>query len=181
MKKIYLLIAAAIITASCSDNKETKTTPSDTFPPPPASPPSTDENVKVPDEVTLSKKDTGKTEKIIFLVKNITEPAIDRSGYSVTKPEDNEKYISVQVWIKNVSNEEIKVFEDEFKLSDQTDAEFVEKDGFTEHRKKPILFDDYPTGVTLKPNQSKSGWITFTTDKESTAKKILYSNVTINL
>jgi len=171
----------AVMLYGCSGNSENKTTQTEV---PPQTTPATSTVLKVqkvPNDIILSKKDTGKTDKIMFLVKNIAEPTIDRNGYSVTKPEDNEKYIAVQVWLKNVSNEEIKVFEEDFKLSDQNDAEFAEKASFTEHRKSPILFNEYPEGVTLKPNQSKSGWITFTTDRKSTAKKIVYSNITIKL
>ncbi len=80
-----------------------------------------------------------------------------------------------------MSDKQETISQDEFKLADQSDAEFAESTGFTEHRKKPILFNEAANGVTLKPNQSASGWITFTTDKKSKAKKIVYSNVTVNL
>ena len=185
---ILIIVISALTLTACGGNKEVKSALADTPPPPsmPASPsdsPSTtSKNLKAPDDAIVSIKDTGKTDKIIFLVKNISEPSIDRSGYSVTKPEDNEKYIAVQVWLKNVSADEIKVFQSDFKLSDQSDAEFAEKGGvMLEHRKKPILFDEVPEGVTLKPNQSKSGWITFTTDKKSKATKIVYQNITVKL
>ncbi len=132
-------------------------------------------------EIEISKKDTAKASDFIFLVKNISEPNIDRSGYSVTKPEDNEKYITVQIWLKNTSSNEVSLTRDDFKLFDQNDAEFVEKTDFTEHRKKPILFEKDYEPVVLKPNQSKSGWVTFTTDISSTASKIQYNNITVKL
>ena len=134
-----------------------------------------------PTDIIISKNDTGKAEAISFMVKNTSEPTIDRSGYSVTKPEDNQKYIAVQVWIKNTSTKDISLGRDDFKLLDQDGAEFVEVPGFTEHRRKPILFDHPTDLLTLKPNQVVSGWVTYTVDINSRASKITYQNITVNL
>lgn len=134
-----------------------------------------------PVEIEITKKDTAKAEDFVFVVKNITTPKIDRGGYSVTKPEDNEKYIAIQIWIRNTSDKEISLTRDEFKLFDQNDAEYVERPGFTEHRKKPILFQKQYDPIVLKPNEAKSGWVTYTTDIESTASKINYNNITVKL
>ncbi|PQJ10517.1 hypothetical protein CJD36_011110 [Flavipsychrobacter stenotrophus] len=184
MKKISILIATAITLSACSGNKDSNGQDNAPAPPEPmqtsAPAPATSSS-----DIVISHKDTGKTANVLFLVKNIVEPPLDRSksfGHeNANNPEDNEKYIAVQVWVKNVSNKEETISQDEFKIVDQSDAEFAEHSGFTEHRKKPILFNEAANGVTLKPNQSASGWITFTTDIKAKAKKIVYSNVTVNL
>jgi hypothetical protein len=180
MKKITVPIVIAIIMSGCSGNKDSKTE-QEVMPPssiPAASIP-VPKVQKAPDDIVLSKKDTGKTDKIIFLVKNISEPIIDKNTPSYAKPEEgNEKFICAQIWVKNTSNTIDTIQQDDFKLFDQKDAEFVELPSALNH-KEPDLFN--PTYLILKPNQSKSGWITFTTDKESKAKKIAYSNIIIKL
>lgn len=129
-------------------------------------------------------KDTTGAGEFIFIVKKVTEPSIDRSGLSVTKPEDDEKYIAVDIWVKNISDHEATIKENEFILTDQDGADFVEKNGLTEHRKSPILFktdDPWTQEVKLQPNEVKSGWVTFTTLKTSKATKIKYKTATVNL
>ena len=178
MRKLILTATlVALIFSSCSNNKSSdKTEVADT---------TTKQKVvtepvkEAPKDVVITKKDTAKTEKIIFVVKNVMEPTINRN--LVTKPEDNEKYIAVQIWIKNTSQSEVSLTRDDFKLFDQEDAEFVEKTAFTEHRKSPILFEHNYDPIVLKPNQSKSGWVTFTTAKTSKATKIKYDNITVKL
>jgi preprotein translocase subunit Sec63 len=185
MKKVFLMtatIAVALILNSCSNNKGNETKEATEVP---ATEPVATAPVKqVPKDIEITKKDTAKTEELIFIVKNINEPEIDRSGYSVTKPEDSEKYIAVQFWVKNISDHEVSLGEEDFVLSDQDDADYVEKDGFTEHRKAPILFKKTGPSVdnlVFKANEAKSGWVTFTTAKTSKATKIKYQNVTVKL
>jgi len=184
MKKVTLAatIVASVILSSCSNNKSNENTTAAVETP--VAETKTEPVKEVPKDVEITKKDTAKTDELIFFVKNINEPNIDRSGYSVTKPEDNEKYIAVQVWFKNISDHEVTLSQEDFVLADQEDADYVEKDGFTEHRKSPILFKK--TGpmvepLAFKPNEAKSGWITFTTSKTSKATKIKYKNVTVKL
>ena len=182
MKKLKFLtaaIAVGLILNSCSNNKteeKSETTTTEVQPEV-----KTEPVEAAPVAVEITKKDTAKAKDFIFMVKNITEPNIDRGGYSVTKPEDEEKYIAVQIWIKNTSQSEVKLTRDDFKLFDQEDAEFVEKTAFTEHRKSPILFEHHYDPIVLKPNQTKSGWVTFTTAKTSKATKIQYDNITVKL
>lgn len=140
---------------------------------------STPETAVAPADVTITKADTGKSKSLIFLIKNVTEPTIDRQ--LVTAPEEGEKYIAVQVWMRNTSDSDVDIEREAFKLSDQNDAEFVEKTGFVEHRKRPFIFSAANELLTLKPGKATSGWITFTTDKESKARKITFENVTVNL
>ena len=160
---------SAIDTTSSELNKPKKETPKKTF------------NVSTVAK-EIAKKDTGKTDKIFFIVKNVTIPPIDRSGYSVTKPENNEKYIAVQVWVKNISKSEITLSQDDFKLFDQDDAEYIEKTSFTEHRKEPIFFKTSKLdNLKMKPGEIKSGWITFTTNIKSKAIKFTHKNITVKL
>ncbi len=185
LKILLILIVPVLMFNSCSNNKKEKEPePEVTF--------TTREEPKTvtetkpveaaPDAVEIKRNDTARTKDFIFVVKNISEPEIDRSGYSVTKPEDSEKYIAVQIWVKNISNVEVSISREDFKLLDQEDAEFVEKTAFTEHRKKPILFESgYQSDITLKPNQAKSGWVTFTTAITSKPAKIQYDFITVKL
>lgn len=181
LNTLLIVIAAGLMFYSCSSNKKEKE-PEVTFTI--SEEPKTGTEAKpvevAPDEVEIKRNDTAKPKDFIFLVKNISEPEIERSGYSVTKPEDSEKYIAVQIWIKNISNADVSLSREDFKLFDQDDAEFVEKTAFTEHRKSPILFEAYDP-VVLKPNQAKSGWVTFTTAISSKAKKIQYDYITVKL
>lgn len=202
MRKLNLFALAFIVAvatlSSCSNNNGSETkgiatdtiekmssdidTPTTVVPPPPGN--STTDAVKpAPKDVEITKKDTAKTDEIIFVVKNINEPEIDRE-ISVTKPEDSEKYIAVQFWVKNISDHSVSLNEEDFIISDQEDADYVEKRAFTEHRKSPILFKmegPLTEPLVFRPNESKSGWVTFTTSKTSQATKIKYKNITVKL
>jgi archaellum component FlaG (FlaF/FlaG flagellin family) len=180
-KQIAITLLTATILSSCSNNSQTKT---ETVTEEPKVEVVQEPVKEVPKDIEITKKDTAKTDELIFLVKNTNEPSIDRSGYSVTKPEDDEKYIAVQFWVKNISENEVTLDQEDFVLVDQDDADFVEKDGFTEHRKSPILFKKEGPSVEplkFKPNETKSGWVTFTTSKTSKATKIRYKNITVKL
>ena len=175
MKKQLIAMATAVMLYGCSGNstktEDVKKTAQTENPPPPIQ--------KAPDDIILSRTDTGKTDKIVFLVKNTTEPTIDRRESSYSKPDnESEKFICAQLWVKNISDKIDTIQQDAFKLFDQNDAEFVELPSALNH-KEPDLFN--PTYLILKPNESKSGWITFTTDKKSKAKKVVYLNVIIKL
>src|ERR1044071_4354182 len=114
---LTLVFSTGLLLSSCSNTAENKTSVStilDTAKSEPVQ--------KTPEEILLTKKDTVKTDELTFLVKNITEPEIDRSKYSVTKPSDDEKYIAVQFWVKNISNKEVTLEENDFVLKDQDDA-----------------------------------------------------------
>ena len=79
MKPILKLFLGAVLTAtimSCGNNSYKQQLQSDTLSAR-QSPPL--EQPKTVGDISISRRDTGKTENIIFLVKNITEPSLDRS------------------------------------------------------------------------------------------------------
>jgi hypothetical protein len=195
MKKVFLMTAIVIVTLflnSCSNKKssDTKTDNTDTpvsnnykgiNTPVTGVPHPTKPVEAAPSDIVITKKDTAKAGNFVFMVKNITVPT-DEMENLATKPKDDEKYIAVQIWIKNTSQSDVSLTRDEFKLFDQDDAEYAEiANLMLDHRKKPILFEANYDPIVLKPNQSKSGWVTFTTAKNSTATKIQYGNITVKL
>jgi len=179
LKCIITAITLSLFLYSCSSNKTESKSDTTATNEGAKTEVKTDSDKSAPAAIEITKKDTAKAKNFIFLVKNITEPTIH--SWSVTKPEDNQKYIAVQIWLKNTSKEDVSLTRDDFKLLDQDDAEFVEVTDFTEHRKPPILFLKEYDAVVLKPNQAKSGWVTFTTSKNSKASKIQYDNITVKL
>jgi PBP1b-binding outer membrane lipoprotein LpoB len=195
MKKTFLMtatIVAILITSSCSNKKSSDTKADSTDAPVNNNYKGIDTPVtgvshptkpaeSAPSDIVITKKDTAKAGNFVFMVKNITIPTEEMENLA-TKPKDDEKYIAVQIWLKNISQSDVSLTRDEFKLFDQDDAEYAEiANLMLDHRKKPILFEANYDPIVLKPNQSKSGWVTFTTAKNSTATKIQYGNITVKL
>jgi Domain of unknown function (DUF4352) len=173
--QILTVIIAMTLFTSCSSNaNKGATTAQDTTKPQPIQ--------KAPDEKTIGKADTLKTDSLILVVKNIAEPGINRGNPNdPSVPKADEKFISVQVWVKNISNKEATLNEDDIMLKDQNDAEYNESTMFAEAIKSPSLFQNSNYTPVFKPNEAKSGWVTYTTSKTSKAAKIVYKNITVKL
>lgn len=186
MNKSFLLIGLLTIALSCNNkSKESEKI----IEPPQESVKDTQStaieqpnNSSTSDEITILKKDTGKTSSVIFLVKNIIDDHVPDNMYD--KAKEGEKFIAVQVWVKNISKSDFELddFKKAFKLFDQDDAEYVDDtNDWNFGRKKPILVPDDVRERGIKPNQSKSGWLTFTTPKNSKAIKMQYEGIIIKL
>ena len=127
----------------------------------------------------IAKKDTAKTDKIFFVVKNIDMPRVGMYDF-LGEDKGKKKYIAVQIWVKNISNDEITLSQDDFKLFDQDDVEYIEKTEFADNRKEPIFFKTKGfDSFKIKSNEAKSGWITFITDIKSKAVKFTHENITV--
>jgi hypothetical protein len=176
IKNLTMIVVSGLLISSCSDNKPEGKTGTTT----------TADTAKVvqkaPDERIISKNDTAKTDSLIFVVKNITEPSIDRNNsQDPSVPKEDEKFIAVQFWLKNISNKVASLNESDVVLKDQNDAEFSESTSFAEAIKPPSLFQKSDYTPAFKPNEAKSGWVIFTTSKTSKAAKIVYKNITVKL
>ena len=140
------------------------------------------ENIKQTPSLILKKGDTAKVNGVVFIVKNVIPEFVPDNQYDKSKP--NEKFAAVQIWIQNISNSDfdLKDFKGEFKLFDNEDAEYVDgTNNWDFGRRKPILVPDDIRETSLKANQIRSGWLTFTINKTSVPQKVQYKEIVIKL
>lgn len=193
MTIIGVIIFASLIMTSCgeksSDEKKIENSsavePTNTSVSEPVSESSTT-SLKPNNNVKINKGEIGNTNFVEFKVMNVKN-----YGSDLYAPNHNndEKFIAAQIQLTNVSKEPIEFDLDNIILTDQEGADYQEIGYFTDQRKKPVLFgkENYMMPeFTLEPGAKASGWVTFTTDKNSNAKQISlrtssYGNVIVNL